>query len=138
MSRRYAEGTKVPPERSRAEIERLVRTFGAKGFRYAEEDAYVSLDFKYEGRWVRFAFEVERDDERETWRLWRVLLLVVKSKIEVVRNGLVTFEEEFLSNIVLDDETTIGARIVPNLDALTARTLPPAHTRVLLLPETTP
>jgi hypothetical protein len=60
-------------------------------------------------------------------RLWRVLLLTIKSKCEAVENGLVGFDEEFLSFVVVPGENrTIGELLVPQLDEVyRTRHLPP-------------
>jgi hypothetical protein len=51
--------------------------------------------------------------EQEIRRLWRCLLLCIKSKFEVVATGMAIFEEEFLVNIVLPDGRTAGDHVVP-------------------------
>jgi len=48
--------------------------------------------------------------------LWRALALVVKAKLEAVEVGISTFDEEFLSNIVLPDNTTVGAHMIPQVE----------------------
>ena len=62
--------------------------------------------------------------ERETRRRWRCLLLAIKAKLEVVETGISTFEEEFLSHIVVEDGKTVyekiqsmeGRRLLPALE----------------------
>jgi hypothetical protein len=41
-------------------------------------------------------------------QLWRALLLVIKAKFEIVESGIETFDEAFLSNIVMSDGATVG------------------------------
>lgn len=41
-------------------------------------------------------------------RLWRALVLLVRAKITAVNENIVTFEEEFLSNIVMADGRTVA------------------------------
>ncbi len=40
----------------------------------------------------------------------------MKSKLEAVDSGIVTFEEEFLAHIVLPDGTRTGAWAVPQIE----------------------
>ena len=53
--------------------------------------------------------------DQETRRLWRSLLLVIKAKLEAVATGIVTAEEEFLSHVVLPDNSTVGQWVEPQL-----------------------
>ena len=47
---------------------------------------------------------------------WRVLLLVIKAKLEAVTVGIPTIETAFLANIVLPDNTTAGEWMLPQID----------------------
>lgn len=49
---------------------------------------------------------------------WRALLLVVKAKLEAIEAGISTLEHEFLANVVLPGGSTIGAELVPLMDAI--------------------
>lgn len=152
---RFAEGTSVPIDRSRAEIERTLVRYGASGFAYSWElrqmpnvkrlpgqgatitREYVRVEFKFKERAIRL--EVPMPHESEFGGLtgkrdaaqrqrWRALLLVIKSKLEAVASGISSLEHEFLANVVMDDGRTIGEVIVPRLDdAVQAGHLLPAH-----------
>jgi hypothetical protein len=149
MGGRYAEGTTVTVERSKAEIEGTVRRYGATSFisGYDEHSAFVL--FKANGRMVRFHVPIPaaadpmfaRDGRKNTrtpeqrqraaageeMRLWRCLLLAIKSKLEVVESGISSFEQEFLAHIVLPDSTTVADWIGPQLeDAYASGTMPAA------------
>jgi hypothetical protein len=128
----YAAGTDVPAVRSRAEIERDLEAAGATAFRYAWESGrgLARIDFVAEERQVRFTVRLPDPAERrfthtgrgqkrsgaqataaydaEVRRLWRAVLLVIKAKLEAVRSGILTMEEEFLAHVVLPDDTTVG------------------------------
>ena len=57
---------------------------------------------------------------------WRALLLVIKAKLEAVTAGISTIETEFLTNIVLPDNTTAGEWMLPQIDrAYHTREMPP-------------
>ena len=46
---------------------------------------------------------------------WRALALIVKAKPEATETGITTFEEEFLSYIVLPDNQTVGECMLPQI-----------------------
>lgn len=48
------------------------------------------------GRWV----SGEKEWEQACRQAWRALALVIKAKLEAVDAGIVTFEEEFMAQIV--------------------------------------
>lgn len=53
--------------------------------------------------------------EQEVRRLWRALLLSVKAKLEAVQSGIATFDQEWLSYVVMPNDEAIGDRILPQL-----------------------
>lgn len=124
--RRFAEGTKVPPERSRAEIERLVRKRGARSFGSYTTPEGTSILFEIRNRRIRFVLPLPKGTtEREECRRWRCLLLSVKAKFEAVDSGIVSFDEEFLAHIVVpDSEETVGSRMGPAIAAAYERGVP--------------
>lgn len=137
MAGRYAEGTEVPVEKSKMEIESTVRRYGAESFVSGYDRAKAMVQFQADGRLVRFVIEVPapahqqfahdgRGNNRppeariraaaaEEKRLWRALLLAIKAKLEVVESGIATFEEEFLAHIVLPDGRQVGEWLAPQV-----------------------
>jgi hypothetical protein len=122
--RRYAERTEIPPEKSRADIEKLLVAAGATRFAAGWEKGRASVAFELRGRAVRFILplpDVTRDGRsgpainRDARQRWRALLLLVKAKLEAVASGITTIEEEFLAHTVLPDGETVYARIRPTL-----------------------
>lgn len=113
----YAYRTKVPVDNSIAEIKKTIRRYGAEGIMVGEGPAKHSVMFRYQERHIKFVIDVEGADDRELRRLWRCLVLVIKSKLESVSTGIVTFEEEFLAHIVLPDGKTIGQAIAPQIES---------------------
>lgn len=135
----YAAGTTVSPEKTRWEIESVLKRYGAEGFAYASEKTRARIEFIAKARRVRFdvAFPNPTDkrftiDPRSGWRrrtdaaiaaavegeirrLWRALLLAIKAKLEVVESGMAIFEEEFLANIVMPDGRTVGEHVAPKI-----------------------
>ncbi len=138
---RYAEGTSVPMERSRAEIERVLMRYGASDFAYRANAQRAEIAFAVKGVTVRL--QVEFPDpaapeftrtptgrprraatsdfwEAEVRRLWRALSLVIRAKLEAVESGISSFEREFLADIVTKGGRTIGETILPRLSEAVA------------------
>lgn len=118
---RYAEGTQIAVEKTRAEIERLVKNHGATSFGSLSSTGSATILFEINGRRIRFELPVPeirdlRQREAEERRRWRCLLLSIKAKFETVANGIVAFDEEFLANIVVPGSgETVGAWLAPQL-----------------------
>lgn len=133
---RYAADTAVSPERSRAEIEKVLARYGADAFSYAYDDGRAAIAFRMRGRMVklmipfpsegelrltptglrRSAAQVRQARDKELRRRWRAMALVVKAKLEAVESGIVTFEDEFLPHIVLPDGSTVGDWMQPQVE----------------------
>jgi len=137
----YAEGTTVPPERSKAEIETLLRKYGAIDFVAGTYDTggRAMIGFRCQDRALRFELMLPRQDEKrfvfvkgsswerrtdlaalkawdqEVRRLWRCMVLVIKSKLEAVQSGITTFEHEFLAHIVMPDGKTVAEHVTPKI-----------------------
>jgi hypothetical protein len=134
---KFAEGTSVSVEKSRAEIEGLITRYGATstGFLTAPDRSVIVFEAK--GRRIRFDLPLpSKEDKRfardgrgsarspakrlEAWeqacrQKWRALALVIKAKLEAVESGITTFEDEFLAHIVMPDGQTVGAHIKPRI-----------------------
>lgn len=145
---RYAANTEVPSDRSRAEIERTLRRYGASAFAYGWEGNRAQIGFKLADRQIRFMLPLP-DPEAEEFTLtptgrersekaaedayeqavrqrWRALALVIKAKLEAVEAGISTVEREFLDAIMLPDGRTVGDWLGPQLEAVYARETMPA------------
>lgn len=114
----YAEGTKVPIEQTKTEIERLVSKFGATAFMIGNQAGHATIVFEATERRIRFDISViqEKPEQnsasrntaaRENRRRWRALLLCIKAKIESVESKIETFDEAFLAHVVMPDGTTV-------------------------------
>lgn len=127
MTKRYAEGTKVPVERSIAELKRTCEKYGATNFGFLQADSKTAIFFKYSDRLYRMdlhfpnasgarTMEEVKKIKAEERRLWRVLLLTVKAMFEGIENQV--FDGHLLLQpfTVLPDNTVIGDRISPQLD----------------------
>jgi hypothetical protein len=135
QSRRYAAQTSVAPEKTRGEIERTLTRYGASAFGYVYEGSRATIAFKAHGRSVRISLPIEPIEsfrkigyktrtqkqaeaayEQALRQKWRALLLVVKAKLEAVASEIVSFDEEFLAYLVLEDGHTVAETVVPLLD----------------------
>lgn len=145
---RYAASTEVSSDRSRSEIERTLRRYGASAFAYAWEGETAQIAFKLDGRQIRFrlplpdpqsqeftltptgrersASAAEEAYEQAVRQRWRALALVIKAKLEAVEAGISTVEQEFLSNVALPDGRTVGEWVGPQLAQVYARQAMPA------------
>ena len=146
---KYATGSEVPANRSRGEMEQVLKTHGARGFGYGWTQEFDRVEFLWHDRQIRFVLprpkldafgrtpkgraRTERDRqlafEAEDRRRWRALLLVIRAKLEAVETGIAVFEEEFLAHIVMPNDQTIGEILLPRLEdgSLAKRLLPPAQ-----------
>jgi hypothetical protein len=83
------------------------------------------VQFKAKDRVVRFEVKLPNQAdyrhvktyEQASRTKWRALLLVIKGKLESVEAGIATFEEEFMPYIVMPNDQTIAAILVPMIDA---------------------
>lgn len=139
---RYAAGTDVSSEKSRAEIERTLRRYGADGFMYGWDGPRALIAFRLAGRHIRFLLPLpdrqseeftttrvnqhsprvratpeaaERKWEQACRQRWRAMALIIKAKLEAVESGIVTVEDEFLAQTVLPDGQTVSRWIQPQI-----------------------
>ncbi len=139
---RFAKETTVPVEKSRAEIEECLRKYGASEFHTGWKVDAAMIAFRYESLFVRFVlplpkreerrfthktdrrygYEAKRTDlqatkewEQEIRQRWRALLLGIKAKLEMVECKISTVEQEFMANIVLPNDITLGDWIVSEM-----------------------
>lgn len=150
---KYASETTVSAEKSRGEIETVLKRYGASHFGYMSAPDRVVIGFQAHATRVKFelplpdpkarAFTHKKgrqswhDDERTPLQAeqahaqavrqcWRALLLVIKAKLEAVDAEITTFEEEFLAHIVLPNGQTVGASLLPRIQEATASGQMPA------------
>jgi len=120
----YAAGTSVPVERSKAEIEKLLRSRGASryGVVSKEDEGRAFVGFTLDG--ASFRFEVPLPTLREATakprrRLppgklreqmmrerWRAVVLLIKAKLEMVALGMSSVEQQFFSDMILPSGRT--------------------------------
>ena len=114
----YASRTKVPVERSKAELEKILARYGATTFMHGwSVDGRAMVQFEACDRRVRLELGVPTEDDARSKQLararWRSLVLIVKANLEAVDAGVSTFEEEFLAHVILPSGLTVAQTAVP-------------------------
>lgn len=123
----YAENTSVPIEKSLSEIVSLIKRAGAVRVAQMEEPDNIAVEFFLNERRLRFRVplpileQMPKADGRGSMlsskqrsdrlaaacrQRARALLLVIKAKLESVESKVETFDEAFLSNIVMPGANT--------------------------------
>lgn len=130
MGKKFAEGTSVPTERSRTEIEKMLTARGATQLLFMSDEFKAVVGFRAYNRVVRFLLPLPNPAAKEfrtgrsrtppsercaaeTRRRWRCLHLAIKAKLQTVADGIETFEEAFLAQIVTAQGPTVGEKILP-------------------------
>lgn len=144
----YASDTSVPVDRSKSEIERLIRRYGAQEFvtGWSDNTGEALVGFQVAGKRVQFRLPLPSADdfatspkgrarrggaaeaarEQEERRRWRALGLLIKAKLEAVASKITVFEEEFLAHLVVRGGKTVGQMLLPRLaEACDSGKLPP-------------
>lgn len=134
---RYAKQTEVSAMKSRNELEALLMRYSATGFMYGWHGNSATIAFVMRERQVKFVLPFPDRQAREIThspegksriqatqdsfydqairQRWRALVLIVKAKLEAIETGIVDFESEFLSNVVLPDGQTAGEFMKPQI-----------------------
>ena len=152
---RYAQNTEVAWETTRLEIERTLGRYRCTKFGYMTAERSALIAFVYRKTPYRLELPMpdpkskeivykpngtQRTDQQrlkeyqqEVRRRWRVLLLLVKAKLEAVEIGNTTMEREFLADLVLPGGRTVGAWASEQLGPAIEAGQMPAN--ILALPE---
>ena len=138
---RYARNTTVATDRSIGELKKIVQNYGGGDFAYVERVDMAIVAFKMNKRTLQYKIDLPpRDDRKYThtesrgserhssdarklWekdcrQKWRVLVLLVKATFEAIENDLMSFDQAFMSSIVLKNGQTLGDRFLPELDKI--------------------
>ena len=135
---RYAEKTSVSTDSSKAEIEKILRRYGAEQFMSGWDRNKAFIAFKMNSRNLKFIIPLpdmgsrefthtpagrvrrNKNDQIKAWdqgcrQRWRALALVIKAKLEAVETGITEFEDEFLAHILLPGGETAGEFLKPQV-----------------------
>jgi hypothetical protein len=121
----YAENTSVPVDRSRAEIDKMLRSRSAQRIYNAEEPGRAIIGFEMSDRRIQFDLNLpNRDDyssgsagmrrwEQDCRARWRALVLTIKAKFVSMETEVETMEEAFLAQIVVPGQGTMAKWAIP-------------------------
>jgi hypothetical protein len=124
MMARYAENTTVSASRSREEVYRLLERYGADQRIVGDDATRATVGFRLKGRHVKIdralpprrSFSSQAGYDREIRRQWRVLILLLKARLEIVAEGAETVEEAFASYLMLPDGSVVGDHLAEVID----------------------
>jgi hypothetical protein len=116
----YAAKTEVPVGRSRDQIERILKRYGATGFAFGMEPSRAMIGFQTADRRIKFILPVPRGphmSQKEYKQFersrWRALLLSITAKLEAVQSGIESFDSAFMSYIVMPNGETMAEHSLP-------------------------
>lgn len=128
----YAEKTKVPVDRSQAEIKKTLTKYGASSFVFGETVEKALVQFDVAGKRIKFVLPlsvhgIEREKrgyiaaqtkvDQVNRSKWRSLSLAIKAKLECVDAGITTLEQEFMAHILLPNGSTVGDVVLPEIES---------------------
>lgn len=119
-ARRFAEDTKVQVDKSQADVKALLKKAGATETAVYEAVgrsmiAFTLGDYSYRLSAPVPTLKSTAASAQEERRVWRVLHLLVKAKLEAVASGATTIEREFMSDIIVAPNETMAERVLPEL-----------------------
>lgn len=133
---KYADKTKVSVQKSKIEIEKTLLRYGVDDFFYGHSlTKGGGIGFTYKKRVIKIGvplpdsqtFHTKIKYEQEHRRLWRVLVIGLKAKLELVDAGLSSFEDEFLAQTCLPNGETVSQYYQPLIEgAVKEGTMPKA------------
>lgn len=129
--RSYASGTTVSEAKSHFEISLLLKRYGCEGTGYAEHEGEVRFMFAKNGQTYRFTIRLPESEDAvkvdsnyrpskhgsrldyERSRKTRALVAVIKAQLVAIEEGITSFEEMFIGQVVTDNGQTIAERWAP-------------------------
>lgn len=118
MTRRYAEDTRIPVERSQTDVKAALKRAGATETAVFEAANRSMVAFRLGEFTYRLTVPSKaeaRDPDQEERRAWRLLILLVKAKLEAIREGATTVEREFMADMMVGPNETMADRVMPEL-----------------------
>lgn len=149
MARAF-EGTTVPVERSREQIETMITKAGGARVSFISTGATTdAVLFWMRGTWVTLPVKWEPAacappltrsgvewSRRDRMRAYRLVHAVVKVRLEAIRDGYETFQQAFLPYLLLPTGETVGEAYAARADHTWPKdSTPPIapHARVIAL-----
>ncbi len=133
----YASETSVPVERSKGEIERILRRYGASAFMHGWDRIQAVVGFEINQRRYRITLpmpdmadfqrtetgrarvksSIEAAYDQAIRQRWRAMALWIKAVLEAAEAGIVTLEEVLQPFTVLPNGQTAGKWLAPQIEA---------------------
>lgn len=133
---KYAENTSVSCAKSRMEIEETLARYGADSFAYASTGGKAMIAFRMHERQAKLMVPLPKieeyqytdkgrkrteDSQYSAWeqgcrQIWRVMLLMIKAKLEAIELEATTFDREFLASTLLPDGRTVEEHVLPQIE----------------------
>ncbi|MDB5079572.1 MAG: hypothetical protein JWP00_1496 [Chloroflexi bacterium] len=134
-TRKFAAGTTVTPARSREELDKLLKKYGATGFGYVDQKQAAAIMFELEGRTYRFmvampqledfkrsstGYVLSATAQKKAWEQsvkeqWRAIVATIKGKLIAVDCSIQSFEEVFMDQMVMANGQTVAEYVEPEL-----------------------
>lgn len=113
---KYAEYTKVPVNKSRQNIQDLLKNWGIDEFFFGTSPRGEGIGFKHEGRVYKHNIKTpektydmsEAKYQRAIRQRWRILYMSLKMKLEEIDDGNISFEDQFLAQMCLPNGTSVS------------------------------
>lgn len=126
----FAKDTKVPVDKTEAEIKKLLNQYGAAGIAIGNLGDRQQIAFLLDDIQIRYAFDLPREEdfaknsigqrrgaaerkavyEQSHRTIWRMMLHRIKDRLMVAFSPFSCVYDEFFFEIVLADGTTMGER----------------------------
>ncbi len=119
-ARRYAEDTKVSVGQSQGEIRNMLKRFKIDKIGIFEDPVSGAvLMFEFKNRAYRITVPVDlkaKNLGQEERRGWRLMVLLIKAKLQAVSEGVTSIDREFFSDTVLPSGKTLFEEAQPQID----------------------
>lgn len=130
----YAEKTQVPISRSRVQIENELTRYGIQEYGIGHSPRGTGIIFRHNSKVYKMNVNEPNEDEFDTQQKleqakrsrWRLLLLCVKAKLNLIQSGQSSFEDEFLAYMALPDGSTMAdfMKLPENIERLAKTKMP--------------
>lgn len=124
--RRYAADTKIPAKQTRLDIEDLLHKNGATDVEFGslKSQSVARVAFIIAPvtggptRGIRVVLPLPDDEtEQELNGRWRALLLLIRSKLVAISEGITELDDAFMADIVLPNGATMRETYGPQIQA---------------------
>lgn len=108
---KYAKDTSVEIAQTIKDIEWEVEKYGGGQFYFGQMPSQLVVGFSKDERQVRFQVPLQENAPQANRSMARALFLVIKSNLVAAESGVQSFQDAFLSNILLPNNQTLGQSV---------------------------